>query len=164
MTKHTDKTIFRLLFIPRPGNPRLIIGTETHRRITGTFNWMHRVEWLFSPGRKIHYFRTLTPFPAAQHTSTSVHIHQFDTTKSNRVAKTPGSIDTFTHQEKYQLFVFTWSTATPPRSIFPAQPRILCVLSTPRAPCPPLYTASDIRHCARCRYTDETSALARRRK
>lgn len=75
----TDKTIFRpLLFLGSACSANNRHG-NIRRRITCTFNWTRRAT--FSPGRKD------TPFSSSD--STSAHIHQFDTTKSIRLAKTP---------------------------------------------------------------------------
>jgi len=120
---------------------------------------------LFFHSRTIYYFYTLTPF--SQHTVT-LHLQtSINSTYSDKQqsCKNSTSIDTFTHQEKYQLFVFTWSTATPFHLPCPTSHSPRTSNGTnPRTPHPSLYTASDIRHCARCRCTDELSAPARRRK
>lgn len=76
---------------------------------------MHRVESLslslFFYSRDI-FFRISTFHLCLKYTSTSEDIHQLDTTKNRWIAKV-SPIDTFMHEEKYQLFVFTWSVATP---------------------------------------------------
>lgn len=117
---------------------------------------------------KIHYFCTPTPFPtpcATQHIYICTH-SSVRHNEEKRSRKNSTSIDTFTHQEKYQLFVFTRSTATPFRLPCPTShsPRTFNSTSALVHHHPALYTASDIRHCARCRCTDELSAPARRRK
>jgi len=53
----------------------------------------------------LHFRNTVT-----LHLQTSINSTYSDKQQS---CKNSTSIDTFTHQEKYQLFVFTWSMATP---------------------------------------------------
>lgn len=168
VTKHTDKTIFRLLLFLDLAHCNSVNNRQYGNTSTcNTFNWTRRVEWRFFPGRtRYTIFVLWLHFCNTAHTSTHICTHpwiRYNQEQPSR--KNSTSIDTFTHQEKYQLFVFTWSMATPVLSSLPNLAfSAYFQRRNPRTPHPPLYTASDIRHCARCRYTDEPSAPARRRK
>lgn len=99
--------------------PLIISIRKYARQITCTFNWIHRVEWLFFPLSQDTLFSYSDSISATQRlcirTHPSIRYNEEQRSRKNSTH----SIDTFTHQEKYQALCFYMVDSNPAPSSLP---------------------------------------------